>query len=49
VSGDSPHSIDVRTGRARFLALWGALVGGLFAIAAALTYIAFLLLPRCAG
>ena len=49
VSGDSRHLMDVGTGRERFLALWGALVGGLFAVAAAMTYVAFLILPRCAG
>ena len=49
VSGEPRHSIDVRTASERFLALWGALVGGLFAIAATMTYVAFLILPRCAG
>ena len=49
VSGDSRHLMDIGTGRTRFLALWGAIVGALFAIASAMTYVAFLLLPRCAG
>ena len=49
VSGDSRHLMDVGAGRTRFLALWSAIVGGLFAIASAMTYVAFLLLPRCAG
>jgi hypothetical protein len=37
------------TGRTRFLALWGILLGGSFALAAAFTAVAFLTLPRCAG
>jgi hypothetical protein len=49
MSGDSRHLMDVGTGRTPFLALWGAMVGGLFAIASAMTYVAFLMLPRCAG
>jgi hypothetical protein len=49
VSGGSRHLMHVGTERTRFLALWGAMVGGLFAIASAMTYVAFLMLPRCAG
>lgn len=49
VSGDSRHLMDVGSGRTRFLALWGVLLGGLFAVAAAMTYVAFLTMPRCAG
>jgi hypothetical protein len=49
VSSDSLHLMDIGTGRTRFLALWGAMVGGLFAIASAMSYVAFLMLPRCAG
>jgi hypothetical protein len=47
--GDSRHLMNVGAGRTRFLAVWGMLLGGSFAIAAAMTYVAFLTLPRCAG
>jgi hypothetical protein len=46
-SGGSAH--DMGAGRTRFLALWGVLLGSAFAIAAAMTAVAFILLPRCAG
>lgn len=35
--------------RTRFLALWGVLLGAGFALASALTAVAFALLPRCAA
>jgi Mn2+/Fe2+ NRAMP family transporter len=35
--------------RTRFLALWGVLLGSAFAVAAAMTAVAFILVPRCAG
>jgi hypothetical protein len=38
-----------RGGRTRFLALWGTIAGGAFAVAIAFTGVAFYLLPRCAG
>ena len=40
---------EAGTGRTRFLALWGVLLGSAFALAAATTAVAFILLPRCAG
>jgi hypothetical protein len=43
------HTFTRSTGRTRFLALWGVLLGGSFALAAAFTAVAFLTLPRCAG
>lgn len=49
VSGDTRDPMHAGSGRTRFLALWGMLLGGLFAVAAAMTYVAFLTLPRCAG
>jgi hypothetical protein len=36
-------------GRSRFLALWGVMLGGGFALASLVTGVAFALLPRCAG
>ncbi len=36
-------------GRVRFLALWGTIAGGGFALATAFTGVAFFILPRCAG
>jgi hypothetical protein len=39
---------DMAAGRSRFLALWGVALGAGFALATALTAIAFLV-PRCAG
>ena len=49
-AGDgSVQLLEMGTGRTRFLALWGVLLGGAFAIATAMTAVAFILLPRCAG
>jgi hypothetical protein len=36
-------------GRTRFLALWGIMLGGGFALASLVTSVAFAILPRCAG
>jgi hypothetical protein len=41
--------IEAGGGRARFLALWGMLLGGTFGLATLLTSVAFIVLPRCAG
>jgi amino acid transporter len=46
--GDVHHVLDMAGGRSRFLALWGVALGAGFALATALTAIAFLV-PRCAG
>jgi hypothetical protein len=43
------HLIEAGAGRTRFLALWGMVLGGGFAGAAALTAVAYLVVPRCAG
>jgi len=45
----SQHGAEIRAGRTRFLALWGMLLGSAFALAAAMTAVAFITLPRCAG
>jgi len=47
--GGSVHFLEMGAGRTRFLALWGVLLGSAFAIATAMTALAFTLLPRCAG
>ncbi len=47
--GGPVHLLEGRAGRTRFLALWGVLLGGAFAVAAAMTAVAFMLIPRCAG
>jgi hypothetical protein len=47
--GDHRHVLEVGTGRTRFLALWGMILGGGFAAATAMTTVAFFFLPRCAG
>jgi len=47
--GDSHHLAEAGSGRTRFLALWGMLLGSSFAIAAAMTAVAFFTLPRCGG
>ena len=55
MQGDAEHLTaqgEGRTqfqGRTHFLALWGVALGGAFALAAALTGLAFMILPRCAG
>jgi hypothetical protein len=41
--------LEVGAGRTRFVAFWGMVLGGGFALAAAITAIAFIALPRCAG
>ncbi|HWW64934.1 MAG TPA: hypothetical protein VNZ43_09255 [Sphingomonadaceae bacterium] len=49
-AGGGEHELlEVGTGRSRFLALWGMILGGSFTIATALDAVAFILLPRCAG
>jgi hypothetical protein len=48
-AGDHRHLMEVGAGRTRFLALWGVLLGGGFAIATLVTAVAFIVLPRCAG
>jgi hypothetical protein len=47
--GETAHAAEAGAGRARFLSLWGVLLGGAFAVATAMTGVAFLTLPRCAG
>lgn len=49
VRGDERHLMETGSGRARFLALWGMVLGGGFAVASAVTAVAFITLPRCAG
>ncbi len=41
--------LDPGTGRARFLALWGVVFSGGFALASLATGVAYLALPRCGG
>lgn len=48
-SGHGCHQIENGAGRAGFLALWGMLLGGGFALATGITAFAFVVLPRCAG
>jgi hypothetical protein len=48
-SGERAHPVETGAGRARFLSLWGVLLGSTFAVATAMTGVAFLTLPRCAG
>jgi len=47
--GGTAHVAEAGAGRTRFLALWGVLLGGSFALSTAITGVAFLTLPRCAG
>lgn len=47
--GDHHHLMEVGAGRTRFLALWGVVLGGGFAVATLVTAVAFIVLPRCAG
>jgi hypothetical protein len=49
--GEGGHHalMEIGAGRTRFLALWGVLLGGGFALATIVTAVAFLVLPRCAG
>ncbi|HEY3851771.1 MAG TPA: hypothetical protein VGL87_12405 [Steroidobacteraceae bacterium] len=47
--GGPHHLMEVGAGRTRFLALWGMVLGAGFALAAAITAVAFVAVPRCAG
>jgi len=47
--GEPHHLTKTRVGRARFLALWGGVLGGSFAVITAVTAVAFVTMPRCAG
>ncbi len=47
--GETAHLMEAGAGRTRFLSLWGVLLGSAFAVATAMTGVAFLTLPRCAG
>jgi hypothetical protein len=49
VRGNEVHLMETGAGRTRFLALWGMLLGLGFAVTTALTAVAFVTLPRCAG
>jgi hypothetical protein len=49
LSGVPGARLEAGTGRTRFLALWGILLGGTFALATLLTSVGFMVLPRCAG
>ena len=47
--GGHAELAEIGHGRTRFIALWGVALGYGSAVAAALTLVAFLLVPRCAG
>ena len=47
--GGPDQVMEVGAGRTRFLALWGMVLGAGFALAAAITAVAFIVVPRCAG
>ena len=47
--GDDAHLMESGSGRTRFLALWGILLGAGFTLATAITAVAFITLPRCGG
>ncbi|MDB5669336.1 MAG: hypothetical protein JWO25_295 [Alphaproteobacteria bacterium] len=47
--GGHAELAEIGHGRTRFIALWGIALGYGSAVAAALTLVAFLLVPRCAG
>jgi hypothetical protein len=48
-AGDHRHALEAGTGRTRFLALWGLVVGITFAVVAAFTGLSLVMLPRCLG
>jgi hypothetical protein len=47
--GGAEHLSEMGSGRTRFLALWGMMLGASFAVATAMSAVAFITLPRCAG
>jgi predicted histidine transporter YuiF (NhaC family) len=48
-SGDVARLSEVGSGRTRYLALWGMLLSAAFALATAISAVAFMTVPRCAG
>jgi hypothetical protein len=48
-AGGAVHLSEMGSGRTRFLALWGMVLGASFAVATAMSAVAFITLPRCAG
>lgn len=49
MGGGNQALMEIGAGRTRFLALWGVLLGGGFALATIVTAVAFSVLSRCAG
>jgi hypothetical protein len=49
VVANQRDAVDAGVGRDQFLALWGVLLGSVFALATTMTALGFFLLPRCAG
>ena len=47
--GGHADLMDVGHGRTRFVALWGAFLGGGFAVTTLVTLLGFVLVPRCLG
>jgi hypothetical protein len=47
--GGTQHLLEAGAGRTRFLALWGMVLSAGFAVAAAITAVAYIAVPRCAG
>ncbi|HEX3846004.1 MAG TPA: hypothetical protein VHV81_01375 [Steroidobacteraceae bacterium] len=48
-AGGASALLEAGAGRTRFLAFWGVVYGAGFAVATAVTVVAFMALPRCAG
>jgi hypothetical protein len=48
-AGDHHHLLEVGSGRTRFIALWGVCFAAAFGIVTLLNFIAYVVLPRCAG
>jgi hypothetical protein len=47
--GGTQQLLEAGAGRTRFLALWGMVLSAGFAVAAAITAVAYIAVPRCAG
>jgi hypothetical protein len=47
--GGADHLLEAGVGRTRFVALWGVILSAGFAIAAAVSAIAYIAVPRCTG
>jgi hypothetical protein len=49
VAGSHRHLIEIGSGRTRFLALWGVCFSAGASLVILLTFVGYVVLPRCVG